>query len=240
MSRDRELLIALKNIRKSFKLGDSEFVALKDMSLNLYKNDYVAITGPSGSGKSTLMNVLGGLSTPDRGEYVFSGKCLGEASEAELADFRNRTVGFVFQSFHLFGRLSVFDNVMYPLSFRAMSKKERTKKCKVMIERVGLGSKMNNIPAQLSGGQRQRVAIARALVTEPALLLGDEPTGNLDSQTTTDIMALFDELHQQGQTIVLVTHEPDIAAHCQRELHLVDGEIHRDSKPCNGVGFYHG
>ncbi|PID55225.1 MAG: macrolide ABC transporter ATP-binding protein [Gammaproteobacteria bacterium] len=224
-------LIELENVRKSFAIGDSEFVALKDLSLSLHKNDYIAITGPSGSGKSTLMNILGCLSKPDSGEYRFSGKTLSKANEVELAHFRNQAVGFVFQSFYLFARLSVFENVMYPLSLQRMSRQDRINKCTVIIERVGLGDKMNNLPGQLSGGQRQRVAIARALVTEPALLLGDEPTGNLDSQTSADIMALFDELHQRGQTIVLVTHEPDIARHCQRELYLVDGEIRGDCRP---------
>ncbi|RXJ71053.1 macrolide ABC transporter ATP-binding protein [Veronia nyctiphanis] len=221
-------VIQLEGISKFYTLADEKFIALNKVSLNIEKNDYVAITGPSGSGKSTLMNIIGCLDIAEEGEYWLNQVNASSQTDAQLAAVRNRHIGFIFQSFNLFPKLSVIENVAYPLVYQKVGKKEREKRAKRQLERVGLGDKLQHLPNQLSGGQRQRVAIARALVTNPAILLGDEPTGNLDSKTTSDIMALFDELYNEGQTIVLVTHEPDIAEHCLREVRLVDGEIAHD------------
>jgi putative ABC transport system ATP-binding protein len=190
----------------------------------------VALIGPSGSGKSTLMNLLGCLDTPSAGHYLLNGRDTATLDDNELAHVRNREVGFVFQSFHLLPRMSVLDNVMQPLVYRGLPRAERRRRAVESLERVGLGNRLDHRPNQLSGGQRQRVAVARALVGEPSLLLADEPTGNLDSRTSAEIMALFDALHAQGQTVVVVTHEPDIAAHCHRTVRIGDGRIVEDRR----------
>ncbi|MGB0898029.1 MAG: ABC transporter ATP-binding protein [Psychrobium sp.] len=227
-SHESKAVISINNVSKSYHMADEAFYALKNVDLSIHKNEYVAITGPSGSGKSTLMNILGCLDNPSDGEYWLDDQNVASQSEAELAEIRNYGVGFIFQSFNLLPRASVLQNVMQPLIYRIMPNSERKQLALKALKRVGLSDKVKNLPNQLSGGQRQRVAIARALVTNPAIILGDEPTGNLDSKTTRDIMDLFDELHAQGHTIILVTHEADIADHCRRVVRLVDGEIESD------------
>lgn len=221
-------VIALEGIVKRYPVGDGWFTALDDISLRIDENEYVAIVGPSGSGKSTLMNLLGCLDVPDSGRYLLHGRDVAGLDEEQLAVARNQAVGFIFQSFNLLPRASVLANVVQPLVYRRMAGAERRRRAMQALERVGLADKTGNLPGQLSGGQRQRVAIARALVTRPRILLGDEPTGNLDSTTTAGIMRLFDELHHEGQTIILVTHEQDIADHCLRSVRLVDGRIAED------------
>ncbi len=221
-------MIELIGIHKHYLMGDQEVRALDGVDLFIARNEYVALIGPSGSGKSTLMNLLGCLDTPSEGRYVLNGRDTATLNDVELARVRNREVGFVFQSFHLLPRMSVLDNVMQPLVYRGMPRAERRQRAAESLERVGLANRMDHRPNQLSGGQRQRVAVARALVGEPSLLLADEPTGNLDSRTSAEIMALFDALHAQGQTVVVVTHEPDIAAYCHRTVRINDGRIVED------------
>lgn len=227
-------VISLQHISKYYQMAGERFYALKDVSLTINKNEYVAIIGPSGSGKSTLMNIIGCLDTPNEGQYQLAGQNVANLSEAELATMRNQQVGFIFQSFNLLPRATALANVMQPLVYRLISNSDRQNMAKEALRRVGLADKAQHLPNQLSGGQRQRVAIARALVTRPGILLGDEPTGNLDSKTTREIMALFDELHQEGHTVILVTHEQEIADHCHRVIRLVDGQLAQDSLTAAG------
>jgi putative ABC transport system ATP-binding protein len=221
-------MIRLSGIVKRYQMGEEELMALAGVDLHIGRNEYVALIGPSGSGKSTLMNLIGCLDTPSEGSYVLNGRDTSSMTDNELAQVRNQEIGFVFQSFHLLPRLTVLENVMQPLVYRGIPRAERVVRAKAALEQVGLGNRLGHRPNQLSGGQRQRVAVARALVGKPSILLADEPTGNLDSRTSEEIMALFDEVHRSGQTVVVVTHEPDIAAHCRRTLRVSDGKIVED------------
>ena len=218
-------VIEMSGISKSYRMGEETVHALRDVDLAIDANEYVAIVGSSGSGKSTLMNILGCLDRPSRGSYRLNGQDVEKLPEARLAHIRNHEVGFVFQSFNLLARASALRNVMQPLVYRGMGFGARRKAAEGALARVGLADRLTHRPNELSGGQRQRVAIARALVTSPAILLADEPTGNLDVAATRQVMGLFDELHGLGQTVVVVTHEADIAAHCQRTVTLVDGSV---------------
>ncbi len=222
-------IISIKNISKTYKIGEEVINALKDVSLTIYKNEYVALMGPSGSGKSTLMNMLGCLDSPTTGEYILNNLSVATMSDNDLAQVRNKEIGFVFQTFNLLPRASTLDNVALPLVYAGFSKEARTQRASEVLESVGLGNRMNHKPNELSGGQRQRVAIARALVNNPAIILADEPTGNLDSKTSVEIMGLFEEIHKQGNTIILVTHEEDIALHAHRIVRLKDGLIESDT-----------
>jgi putative ABC transport system ATP-binding protein len=224
-----ESLISIKNLKKTYIIGDEIIEALKDVSLVINKNEYVALMGPSGSGKSTLMNMLGCLDTPTSGEYILNNLSVAQMSDNELAEVRNKQIGFVFQTFNLLPRASTLDNVALPLVYAGFSKIKRDERAKAVLESVGLGNRMNHKPNELSGGQRQRVAIARALVNDPAIILADEPTGNLDSKTSVEIMGLFEEIHKKGNTIILVTHEEDIALHARRIVRLKDGKVESDT-----------
>ena len=220
--------LSLKDVVKIYQMGSSKVYALHGVSLEIEKNEYVAIMGPSGSGKSTLMNMIGCLDVPTSGTYSFDGEPVGDKDEDELADIRNRKIGFVFQTFNLVPRSTVFHNVELPLVYGGVSRSERKCLTEQAIEKVGLLDRMHHKPNELSGGQRQRVAIARALVFNPSIILADEPTGNLDSKTGKEIMAMLDELHDGGHTIIVVTHEDDIARHAQRVIHLKDGRVEID------------
>jgi putative ABC transport system ATP-binding protein len=221
-------MIELHGIVKRYVLGEETVLALAGVDLHIGRNEYVALIGPSGSGKSTLMNIIGCLDSPSEGRYILNGRDTSSLSEDELAAVRNKEIGFVFQSFHLLPRQTALQNVMQPLVYRRMSPIERRERAVESLRKVGLGDRLDHRPNQLSGGQRQRVAVARALVGEPSILLADEPTGNLDSRTSAEIMSLFDALHAQGQTVVIVTHEPDIAAHCRRTIRVFDGRVVED------------
>jgi putative ABC transport system ATP-binding protein len=221
-------LIDLKDIHKVYEMGVEQVRALNGVDLAVERGEYVAIMGSSGSGKSTLMNLVGCLDTPSSGSYVLNGVAVQELDDSQLAGIRNKEIGFVFQTFNLLARTDALHNVELPLIYAGMSRGERRDRARKALEKVGLGSRMHHQPNELSGGQRQRVAIARALVNDPSILLADEPTGNLDSATSEEIMALFDELHQGGNTVVLVTHEPDIAEHAWRKVMLKDGKVVSD------------
>ena len=221
-------VIQFENVYRTYTMGDQVFNALDGVDLKISRNEYIAIIGASGSGKSTMMNIIGCLDQASKGDYLLNGTNVGDMSEVELARARNREIGFVFQSFNLLARATALKNVMQPLVYRGIARAERKRIATEALERIGLGDRMHHQPNELSGGQRQRVAISRALVGNPAILLADEPTGNLDSKTSQEIMALIDELHKQGQTIIIVTHEPDIAAHCGRIIHLEDGKVLSD------------
>jgi len=221
-------LIELRQLRKVYQSGDSEFAALHEVNLDIERGEFVAISGSSGSGKSTLMNILGCLDSPSQGSYVLSERDVARLSRLDLAKIRNEFIGFVFQNFNLLSRTSAAENVELPLIYAKVSPAERHKRAKEALDRVGLAHRAGHTPSQLSGGQQQRVAIARALVTRPPLILADEPTGNLDSATSVEIMKLLTELQQSGITIVFVTHEPDIAAYAARKLLLKDGGIVSD------------
>ncbi len=221
-------LIEIREVSKIYQVGEQEVVALRGVSLDIVQGEMIAFMGSSGSGKSTLMNILGCLDRPTHGSYVLDGRQVAHLSKNELADVRNQTLGFVFQSFNLLARTSALENVELPLVYRGTARKERLLRARASLEAVNLGARLDHTPSQLSGGQQQRVAIARALVTEPRIVLADEPTGNLDSKTSVEIMALFQALETQGITVILVTHEPDVAAYAKRVVTLKDGVVVTD------------
>ncbi len=224
----RDAVIVTRDLQRDYEMGSEVVHALRGVDLMIRRNEFVAIMGPSGSGKSTLMNVIGCLDTPSAGEYWLNGHRVSELDDDELARIRNREIGFVFQTFNLLPRATALHNVELPLVYAGRSARERRQLATDSLGRVGLVDRMLHKPNELSGGQRQRVAIARALVNQPSILLADEPTGNLDSATSYEIMALFEELHRSGQTILVVTHEPDIANYASRQIHLKDGHVERD------------
>ena len=221
-------IIDIKGITRDFQLGSETVNVLKGIDLLINKGEYVALMGPSGSGKSTLMNILGCLDTPTSGSYILNGKQVSEMHDDELAEIRNKEIGFVFQTFNLMPRTTALDNVALPMVYAGFSKDERNKRATEVLTQVGLADRMDHKPNQLSGGQRQRVAVGRALVNKPSIILADEPTGNLDSKTSVEIMKLFGEIHANGNTVILVTHEEDIAAHAHRIIRLRDGIIEND------------
>ena len=218
-------MIDLKDICKVYLVGDERVTALDHATLHIYPHEFVSIIGPSGSGKSTLMNIIGCLDVADAGQYLLDGLPIEAYSESELAMIRNKKIGFVFQSFNLIPKLSAEENVELPLIYQKVKKSERQRRVKEALEKVGLSHRAKHLPTELSGGQQQRVAVARALVTNPSLILADEPTGNLDSKTTKEIMDMFHELHEQGNTIVLITHDNDVARQAARVIHILDGRI---------------
>lgn len=228
-------IIQIKELKKTYIMGKTEVHALKSITLDIDKNEYVALMGPSGSGKSTLMNLLGCLDSPTDGEYMLNGTNVSTMTDNELAEVRNKEIGFVFQTFNLLPRLSALENVALPLVYGGMSKSERLDRANEVLTSVGLGDRVDHKPNELSGGQRQRVAIARALVNRPSIILADEPTGNLDTKTSIEIMSIFEEIHKAGNTIILVTHEPDIAEHSHRIVRLRDGLIESDKRNENIV-----
>lgn len=223
-------VIELENIIRNFRVGTEEVKVLRGISLTIEKGEYVALMGPSGSGKSTLMNLLGCLDTPTDGKYILNGTDVSGLVDNELAEIRNKEIGFVFQTFNLLPRSTALDNVALPLVYAGLSASDRIKRAEEVLGLVGLSDRMTHRPNQLSGGQRQRVAVARALVNRPSLILADEPTGNLDSKTSVEIMALMDEIHANGNTLVVVTHEEDIAQHAHRIIRLIDGQVASDER----------
>ncbi len=222
-------LIKIKDLKRDFVLGNEIVYVLKGIDLEISKGEYVALMGPSGSGKSTLMNLLGCLDTPTSGQYILNGKDVSQMHDDELAEIRNKEIGFVFQTFNLLPRTTALDNVALPMIYAGYSKSERKERATEVLTQVSLADRMDHQPNQLSGGQRQRVAIARALVNKPSIILADEPTGNLDSKTSVEIMHLFNEIHKNGNTVILVTHEEDIAAYAHRVIRLRDGIIESDT-----------
>ena len=224
-----DLIIEVKDLRKTYVMGSETIDALRSVSLQIKRNEFVALMGPSGSGKSTLMNLIGCLDSPTSGEYYLNGINVSGMGDAELAEVRNKQIGFVFQTFNLLPRMSALENVALPLIYAGYNKSDRLEKARQVMSDVGLESRMYHKPNELSGGQRQRVAIARALINDPALILADEPTGNLDTRTSEEIINIFKDLHSKGNTILLVTHEPDIAAHARRIVRLRDGLVESDS-----------
>ena len=223
-----EAIISINGLVRNFRLGKQLIKVLKDLTFSINKNEYVALMGPSGSGKSTLMNVLGCLDTPTAGSYILNKQEVAKLSDDQLAEIRNKEIGFIFQTFNLLPRSTALDNVSLPLIYAGFTPKEREKRALEVLDQVGLSDRVKHKPNELSGGQRQRVAVARALVNNPSIILADEPTGNLDSKTSNEIMALFDEIHKKGNTIIIVTHEEDIAKHAHRIIRLMDGEIESD------------
>ncbi len=223
-------VIEIKNITRDFPLGQEVVKVLKGIDLEIERGEYVAFMGPSGSGKSTLMNLLGCLDTPTSGTYILNGKDVSKMSDDELAEIRNKEIGFVFQTFNLLPRTTALENVALPMVYAGYSKNERTERAKTVLTNVGLADRMDHKPNQLSGGQRQRVAVGRALVNKPSIILADEPTGNLDSKTSVEIMKLFDEIHKSGNTVILVTHEEEIAKHAHRIIRLKDGMVESDER----------
>ena len=221
-------MISVQNLRKTYQMGTQLVHALQSVTLDIHNNEYVALMGPSGSGKSTLTNLLGCLDTPTSGEYYLNGTNVSTMTDDELADVRNKDIGFVFQTFNLLPRLTALENVALPLVYSGLGRTARNEKARKALEAVSLGDRMTHKPNEMSGGQRQRVAIARALVNDPAIILADEPTGNLDTKTSLEIMQIFDEIHQQGNTIILVTHEEEIAEYAHRVIRLRDGLVETD------------
>lgn len=221
-------VIRLHDVGRLYRVGTESIHALRSIALEICKNEYVALMGPSGSGKSTLMNILGCLDTPTRGTYILNGHSVANMSDNQLAEIRNKEIGFVFQTFNLMPRLSALENVIVPLIYSGINKRQRVQFAMDALEQVGLGDRVKHKPNELSGGQKQRVAVARALVNKPSIILADEPTGNLDSKTSEELMVLFEEIHKQGNTIILVTHEEDIALHAHRIVRLKDGLIESD------------
>ena len=224
----RDAVIVVRHLEREYVMGSETVHALRGVDVTIRRNEFVAIMGPSGSGKSTLMNLIGCLDTPSAGEYWLNGYRVSELGDDQLARIRNKEIGFVFQTFNLLPRATALQNVELPMVYAGVNSKERRAAAQAALGRVGLGDRMSHRPNELSGGQRQRVAIARALVNSPSLILADEPTGNLDSKTSEEILSLFEQLHNEGQTILLVTHELDIAAHARRQVHLRDGRVERD------------
>ena len=225
-----EKMISVQDLKKTYVMGTEQVHALKKVTVDIHKNEYVALMGPSGSGKSTLMNLLGCLDTPTSGTYMLNGINVSQMTDSELATVRNREIGFVFQTFNLLPRLSALDNVALPLVYSGMSRSDREERASHVLDIVGLGDRMTHKPNELSGGQRQRVAIARALVNNPAIILADEPTGNLDTKTSIEIMEIFESIQDNGNTVIIVTHEPDIAEHAHRIIRLRDGLVETDVK----------
>ncbi len=225
-----EPLIKITNIKRNFELGNETIYVLKGIDLEINRGEYVALMGPSGSGKSTLMNILGCLDTPTSGDYILNNKDVSKMLDDELADIRNKEIGFVFQTFNLMPRTSALDNVALPMVYAGYSKTDRNVRATEVLTQVGLADRMDHKSNELSGGQRQRVAIARALVNRPSIILADEPTGNLDSKTSVEIMNLFNDIHANGNTVILVTHEEDIAAYAHRIIRLRDGMVEKDEK----------
>jgi putative ABC transport system ATP-binding protein len=226
-------IITLTDIRKTYDLGKVKIEVLKGVNATIAKNEYVAIMGPSGSGKSTLMNILGCLDKPTKGQYVLNGTDVSRMNEDQLATVRNEEIGFVFQTFNLLARLTGIENVALPLIYAGIKKSERTRRAESILQAVGLGHRMHHKPNELSGGERQRVAVARALINDPSIILADEPTGNLDTRTSYEIMELFEEIHRKGNTVIIVTHEEDIARYAHRIIRIRDGIIERDEVNTN-------